>query len=282
MKLSTSIIAGCVAITAAESPPAAIVDDASPKIEGEGEGGVLTSPTNDMDIITNSNNNNNKPRHRLLQKIKKRRERAYNAKFHSVGGDSDVGILSNKNKPRFLEEENDYDYYCPRETCPAELCDCADSGGSLEDCTEQLQAVCRAGNLGDCVYKGYVKVYEEVYCPFAFCDASGHREDQCDCAFYELYCNRLQGQECTDVLAADTDEVDKKPFFGCDEEELASVCDEATQCKARGDLQGLDLGTWKGAVTTGITLSAGEKLGGGSVVMGVTLLSMILGLWGNA
>ena len=48
-------------------------------------------------------------------------------KFENSGSDSDIGILSwsNNNAPCFLQE-NDYDYYCPRETCPTELCDCAD------------------------------------------------------------------------------------------------------------------------------------------------------------
>ena len=104
--------------------------------------------------------------------MKKRREAHFttnnNNKFDNSVSDSDIGILarSNGNTPRFLQE-NDYDYYCPRETCPTELCDCADGGGSLEDCVDQLQAVCREGKLDQCVFKGYVEMYQDVYCPFA-------------------------------------------------------------------------------------------------------------------
>lgn len=192
--------------------------------------------------------------------------------------ESDVGILA-KRSARFLQEmEVDYDYYCPADTCPAELCDCANSGGSLEDCTTELQNVCRAGRLGDCVYEAYVKIYEDVYCPFVSCVDQGFREDQCDCAFYELYCSRLKSADCADLVqasqadAADGD--DEKPFFGCDETTMATVCDTATYCKEKGDLQGLDLGTWKGSVLTG-QINSGEKFGGGSVFAGVSLLSVL-------
>jgi len=242
-------------------------------------GGVVSSNTKtnteeDVGVrVTTTNNNNSSKGRRLLQKFKKKREARYNAKFHDKAGESDVGILNKATPPRFLQD-TDYEYYCPRDTCPTALCDCADGGGSLEDCTPQLQDVCRQGKLGDCVFKDYVAVYEEVYCPFAFCQNTGHREDQCDCAFYKLYCDRLQGEECTDVLDADSTDPDKKPFFGCDEEELAAVCDEADACKKRGDLQGLDLGTWQGSVMTGLPNSS-DKLGGGSVVMGVAALSMM-------
>merc|ERR1712194_694033 len=100
--------------------------------------------------------------------------------------------------------------------------------------------------------------------------------NQCDCAFYELYCNRLEGEECTPFLQeADPSEPDKKPFFGCDKRELDGICDEAKSCKAKGDLQGLpQLGTWQGSVTTGIKKSSGEKMGASFVAV-VTLFSAI-------
>lgn len=260
-QLASSLLAGCV-VQAVADAPAAVVD-------------ALAVSTPKADLLNAPTNGKQNKQHRLLKKFKKRKERAHNAKVQSEqGGESDVGVLSNSNTPRFLQ--NDYDYYCPHDTCPTELCDCADSGGSLEDCTDELKSVCAAGRLGDCVFGDYVQVYEEVYCPFVSCVGEGFRENQCDCAFYELYCERLQGAECEDVLGVSSDDPDKKPFFGCDEEELASVCDEAKTCKGRGDLQGLpNLGTWKGAVTTGIHNDSGGKLGGGTVVAGVTLMSML-------
>ena len=214
---------------------------------------------------------------RLLQRLKRRKDAATFTRRNqnqSGGKKSDVGILS-KSAPRFLQD-SDYEYYCPRDTCPTELCDCADSGGSLEDCTNELQTVCRAGKLSDCVYAAYVKVYEEVYCPFVSCVDQGFHEDQCDCAFYELYCSRLKSDDCAEIVHVSTDDADFKPLFGCDETSVATVCDQATVCKNKGDLQGLDLGTWKGAVATGImSESSGEKFGTVNVLAGVTLLSMI-------
>lgn len=261
-QLATSLIVGCAVQAAADSPAAAV--NAATKTQDQ----QLSAPTNDR-----------KNGHRMLQKFKKRSQRLYNAKKQNKPSvKTDLGLLKS-NTPRFLQDDSDsvYDYYCPRETCPAELCDCADTGGSLEDCTKQLQNVCHAGKLGDCVFNEYVQVYEEVYCPFVACVGEGFRESQCDCAFYELYCNRLHGTECEDVLGVASDEPDKKPFFGCDEQELASVCDEAKSCKDNGDLQGLpDLGTWKGAVTTGLPGSSGERMAGGSIVAtGVALLSTL-------
>merc|ERR1719491_1531206 len=220
---------------------------------------------------------NNYKQRRLLQKFKKRKQRERNPERNpaSKSARSDVGILSKSDTPRFLEEA-DYDYYCPRDTCPTELCDCADSGGSLEECTEELQSVCSAGKLGDCVFAEYLQVYNEVYCPFVSCVGEGFHENQCDCAFYELYCNRLEGEECTPFIQTAESGPDKKPFFGCDETELAGICDEAKSCKAKGDLQGLPLlGTWQGTVTTGIkSKSSGEKMGAGAVAA-VAVFSVI-------
>eukprot|EP01083_Nonionella_stella_P088725 247473_1 len=255
-QLATPIIAGCVAQVAADAA-ATVIDNS------------LSSSSNTHDVVSAPTNKvGEKKQHRLLQKMKKR------ISASSGKSQADIGILaSESDTPRFLQE--DYDYYCPRETCPSELCDCADSGGSLEDCTTELQSVCRSGSLGDCVFEEYVQVYQEVYCPFVACTVEGFRENQCDCAFYDLYCSRLSGDECNTALQVTTDETDKKPFFGCDETELRSVCDEAHSCRDRGDLQGLpDLGTWKGSVTQGIK-NSGEKLGGRSAVAGVTLLSML-------
>jgi len=260
-QFATSIIAACSVQAFAHDDPAAIASAAFDP----------SSRTEDLAAPTNGKTNNKK--HRMLQKFKKRKQRAL--KEAGEQPKADVGALSgNSVTPRFMQED-DYEYYCPRDSCPAELCDCAEAGNSLEDCTGELQSVCRAGKLGDCVFEDYVKVYEEVYCPFVSCVGEGFRESQCDCAFYDLYCARLVGTECKDVLNVESDDPDKKPFFGCDETELASVCNEAKSCKDKGELQGLpELGTWAGSVTTGIR-NTGEKSGGGSTVVGVTLLSMI-------
>lgn len=211
---------------------------------------------------------------RLLQRFKKRQQRFEQAQSEQSAATMDVGLLAN-DKPRFLQE-TDYEYFCPRETCPKELCDCAESGGALEDCTTELQNVCRTGNLGDCVFKEYVAVYESVYCPFVGCVSGGFRENQCDCAFYDLYCDRLHSDECLTFLGTvESDSPDKKPFFGCDENELQNVCDQAKSCKNKGDLQGLPMGTWKGAGVAGLPNSS-EKARTAAVVAGTVVSTMLL------
>jgi hypothetical protein len=130
------------------------------------------------------------------------------------------------------------------------------------------------GKLGDCVYEGYIAVYQTVYCPFVSCLGEGFRQNQCDCAFYDLYCARLNGEECREVVPSNTDGgSDKKPFFGCDEEELKNVCDQAKACKDSGDLNGLpDLGQWVGTSTVGIKGNSASRACTG-IITGVTLLS---------
>ena len=260
-ELATSII-GVAAVQVAADSPAAV-------------SATSQKATVHDNLLSAETNGNKRKGHRLLQRFKSRRERAYDAKANSGGNgeEADVGVLGGDSR----RLQNDYDYYCPRETCPTELCDCADSGGSLEDCTKELKSVCQMGRLGDCVFQDYVQVYEEVYCPFVACTEEGFRENQCDCAFYDLYCDRLVGDECSSVVKANSNAADKKPFFGCDETELKNVCDQAHTCKDKGDLQGLpDLGTWQGTATMGIK-SSGERVGGGSlaVAAGVALLSML-------
>jgi hypothetical protein len=257
--LATSLLAGCVVQAVADTPKTTDVDAAAAN---------FSSKTN------NNNKNNKQDRHRLLQKFMKRKESTNNANV-----ETDIGILANNNTPRRFLQEQEYDYYCPRDTCPTELCDCADGGGSLEDCTAELQSVCKAGRLGDCVFQDYIQVYQEVYCPFVSCVDGGFRENQCDCAFYELYCDRLTSDECSSgVTGISANDPDKTLFFGCDAEQVANVCDQAKACKERGDLQGLDLGTWEGSVTTG-TLEksgSGKKFReGGNILVGVSLLSML-------
>jgi hypothetical protein len=224
---------------------------------------ALSSPTNNNPAAPGK-------AHRLLQRFKDKHQRRTQA--HHTGA-VDVGILSSsKIEPRFLEDV--YEYYCPRDTCPSELCDCADQGGSLEDCTSELQNVCVQGKLSDCVYEGYIAVYETVYCPFVNCLGDGFRQNQCDCAFYDLYCSRLNGEECRNVVPDTDGGSDKKPFFGCDETELATVCDQAKACKDSGDLEGLpDLGTWVGTTTAGIKSGSGSTSWSAGVVAGVALFS---------
>jgi len=211
---------------------------------------------------------------RLLQRFKKRQQRFEQAQLEESAATTDVGVLA-KDKPRFLQE-TDFEYYCPRETCPKELCDCAEAGGALEDCTTELQNVCRTGHLGDCVFKDYIGVYESVYCPFVGCVSDGFQENQCDCAFYDLYCDRLHSDKCLTFLGTvESDSPDKKPFFGCDENELKNVCDQAKTCKDKGDLQGLPMGSWRGAGVTGLQNSS-EKARTAAVVAGTVVSTMLL------
>lgn len=212
--------------------------------------------------------------HRLLQRFKDKHNRRLHQKSNA-----DVGILGST-VPRFLEDDQ-FEYYCPRDTCPTELCDCADKGGSLEDCTVELQNVCLNGQLSDCVFEGYIAVYQTVYCPFVHCLGDGFRQDQCDCAFYDLYCDRLSHEECMEVVPDTDGGADKKPFFGCDETELKKVCAQASACKIDGDLEGLpDLGTWVATVGAG-TKSSASRVWSGGIVTGVVLLTGVLFLGRN-
>jgi hypothetical protein len=120
-----------------------------------------------------------------------------------------------------------------------------------------------------------------VYCPFVSCIDGGFRENQCDCSFYTLYCERLTGDECNgSVTGISSTDPDKTLFFGCDAEQVANVCDQAKTCKERGDLQGLDLETWQGTtvMTVGLEKSGSQEKfrEGGSFLIGVSLLSMLL------
>lgn len=220
-------------------------------------------------LSTNADSATPTKAHRLLQRFKDKHARRTQSILSSA---ADVGILFS-DQPRFLEDK--YEYYCPRDTCPDELCDCADQGGSLEDCTNELQNVCIQGKLSDCVYEGYIAVYETVYCPFVSCLGEGFRQNQCDCAFYDLYCDRLNGEECRNIVPDADGGSDKKPFFGCDEAELANVCDQAKVCKDSGDLNGLpNLGNWVGTSTVGIKSDSSGGVGWSTAVgAAVTVLS---------
>mmetsp|Transcript_8821 Transcript_8821/g.18349 ORF Transcript_8821/g.18349 Transcript_8821/m.18349 type:complete len:311 (+) Transcript_8821:148-1080(+) len=302
-QVASTIVATCIAIATAKTE-AEIFAASTPKIATTGPKKTRTqnnappSKLNLAEILGQQTvkavalekpAEKKKPtKRRLLHTLQKRKEKAYqrhlmkqNAAQSPASAQPDVGILSSSQStiPRFLA---DYDYYCPEDTCPKELCDCANAGGSLEDCSTELQNVCASGRLQDCVFEEYVPVYQEVYCPWTMCLDGGFRVNQCDCAFYEMYCNRLNGEECEDVIkhAADSDEEDKKPFFGCDEAEMKDVCDQAKVCKERGDLNGLpDLGTWQGTGVVGIQKavdSGSERLGSGGVLAGVTIISYLL------
>lgn len=223
---------------------------------------------------------------RLLQKIKKRNQLFGNNASSSSkqSGMPDVGILSHRSSdtPRFLEGETDdgVDFFCPRTTCPSALCDCAESGGSLEKCSTELQSVCLNGQLGDCVFRDYVEVYQSVYCPFTFCLNDGFLENQCDCAFYDLYCAQIQEDKVKcDLLNADADADEKMPFFGCDETDLAAVCDQSKSCKEKGDLNGLPIGEWKGMAYR--MNDAGGRSSSGLVLGTLGLLSAFLFMMNN-
>jgi len=138
----------------------------------------------------------------------------------------DTGVLSNRKLQQPATE-----YYCPRDQCPASLCDCADTGADMTDCHAELADVCKAGIIGDCVYEGYVEVYQELYCPFVRClgksdsDAGGTLE-VCDCHFYESYCERLESVECLGGRKLK----DGEEFFGCDQTRVEEVCGMAKEC----------------------------------------------------
>lgn len=216
IQLAASLFVGCAVRAGADAPIAAAL-----------KGDAAAFPSRSEDVAAPySPAKGKKKGHRLLQQMKDRRaQHAKRTKYDRRG--PDLGVLSSKKK-RHLQE--DYDFYCPRDTCPAELCDCADAGGSLMDCVSELRYVCRSGLLGDCVFMDYVGLYEDVYCPFLECVDGGSLDHECDCAFYELYCNRLNSKDCEDALSnlhaqheQSGDELeprvlsghpDKKPFFG--------------------------------------------------------------------
>jgi len=246
----------------------------------------VVSTTSHVNSPSTTNSDNAPMKRRLLQKIKKRNQLFDNIKSSSnskQSGMPDVGILSrSSDAPRFLEGATDdgIDFFCPRTTCPSALCDCAEGGGSLERCASELQSVCLNGQLGDCVFRDYVQVYQSVYCPFTFCLNDGFLENQCDCAFYDLYCAQIQEDKVKcDLLKADAGADEKMPFFGCDETELAAVCDQSKSCKEQGDLNGLPLGEWKGMAYR--MNDAGGRSSSGVVLGALGLLSAFLLMMNN-
>ena len=246
---------------------------------------IAVETTQDVNSPSTTNNDRAPMKRRLLQKIKRRNQLFGN----SVSPDSkqngmpDVGILSgSSDTPRFLEGENDdgVTFFCPRTTCPSTLCDCAEEGGSLEKCSTELQSVCLNGQLGDCVFRDYVQVYQSVYCPFTFCLNDGFLENQCDCAFYDLYCAQIQEDKVKcDLLNSDAGADEKMPFFGCDETELAAICDQSKSCKENGDLNGLPLGEWKGMAYR--MNDAGRRSSSGVLWGALGLLSAFIFLMNN-
>jgi hypothetical protein len=234
-----------------------------------------------------TNNNENAPmKSRLLQKFKKRKQLLgkNDASSSNAAGMPDVGILSKSGTPpRFLQESDQVQFFCPRDTCTQDLCDCAEEGGSLERCSKELKEVCINGMLDQCVFGDYVEVYRNVYCLFTFCLDDKFPESKCDCAFYDMYCAQIQEDKakCDDLLNADAGADEKMPFFGCDENELASVCDQAKSCKDSGDLNGLPLGEWKGMAYK--MNGAGGRISSSGAVFGAALglLSAFLFMMNN-
>ena len=258
-------------------------------------GAAVVSAENNVDVVSSSHVNSLSTtnediapmKRRLLQKIKKRNQIfGSNAVTQSSQNDAampDVGILSSsQSTPRFLQEGTDdgIQFFCPRTTCPSVLCDCAEEGGSLERCSKQLTDVCLAGKLQDCVFSDYIEVYTSVYCPFTFCLDDGFEENQCDCAFYDMYCGQIQeDKKKCELLKADGGEEEKMPFFGCDETDLADVCDQAKSCKDNGDLKGLPIEEWK---TVAYRMNGAGGRGISGVVVGALgLLSAFLFLLNN-
>jgi hypothetical protein len=242
--------------------------------------------------------NENAPivKRRLLHKFNKRRQLHQqqgnsNNNVAAAGMMPDVGILGS---PRFLQDEtttttaeDEIQFYCPRTTCPAALCDCAESGGSLERCSNELQSVCLNGQLDDCVFHEYVEVYKTVYCGFTFCLNDGDFQDnQCDCAFYDMYCDQIQAdKETCNLINADSGGDggnEKMPFFGCDETELATICDQAKSCKDNGDLKGVPVEEWKGMAFR-MNGAGGRSSSSSSVLVmaSLGLLSTFVFMWNN-
>ena len=226
-------------------------------IGGVDHNDISVATTQDYVNTPSTTNNDSAPmKRRFLQKIKRRNQIFGNGVSSSSNnkqnGMPDVGILSrsrSSDTPRFLQGDDDgVTFFCPRTTCPSALCDCAEDGGSLEQCSTELQSVCLNGKLADCVFSDYVQVYQSVYCPFTFCLNDGFQENQCDCAFYDLYCAQIQEDKakCDELLNADAGTDEKMPFFGCDETTLVEICDQSKSCREQGDLNGLPLGEWKG------------------------------------
>jgi len=255
-------------------------------VNAENAIGAVDSVVSTSHVNSPSTTNDSSPmKRRLIQKIKKRNQLFGNniSSNSKQSGMPDVGILSrSSDTPRFLQDETDdgVDFFCPRTTCPSTLCDCAEAGGSLEKCSTELQSVCLNGQLGDCVFKDYVHVYQSVYCPFTFCLNDGFLENQCDCAFYDLYCAQIQEDKVKcDLLKADAGEDEKMPFFGCDETDLASICDQSKSCKEKGDLNGLPIGEWKGMAYR--MNDAGGRSSSGLVLGTLGLLSAFLFMMNN-
>jgi hypothetical protein len=276
----------------AVAAPLALATGAAVSAESIGAVDNAVSSSQMMNSLSTTNNENAPMTRRLLQKYKKRKQLFGNnassiSSKRNNAGMPDVGILSkSSDTPRFLDgvatDGDEATFFCPRTTCPQALCDCAENGGSLEMCSPELQSVCLNGQLADCVFSDYVEVYRNVYCAFTFCLNDGFLENQCDCAFYDMYCAQIQeDKDKCNLINADADaDVENMPFFGCDETELATVCNQAKSCKDSGDLNGLPLGEWKGMAYR-MNGAAGGKSSSGVVMGALGLLSAFLFLLNN-
>ncbi len=87
--------------------------------------------------------------------------------------------------PRFLQDEK----FACQANCPEDFCNCARNNYYGVQCAKEMNDVCVAGLLPECVPKDYVYYYEETYCKFASCITSERNYWDCECEAYRNYCN---------------------------------------------------------------------------------------------
>ena len=86
------------------------------------------------------------------------------------------------------EEEVDGPFVCPT-NCPKDFCDCAQDDGDASACAAELNAVCTAGLIAECVPDKYLDFYTQTYCPYAKCVAVYNKPlEECSCDYYRDYC----------------------------------------------------------------------------------------------
>jgi len=109
-------------------------------------------------------------RHRALEK----KQPTLNTTVHHVN-----------QTPRFLQDEK----FACQANCPEDFCNCARNNYYGAKCANEMNDVCVAGLLPECVPTDYVYYYEETYCKFASCIISERNYWDCECEAYRNYCN---------------------------------------------------------------------------------------------
>ena len=121
-------------------------------------------------------------------------------------------LFEKHRKTRFLQDSlaaSTQETTCLKpDTCEPELCACVANKGDAYTCAHELHAVCQGvtsqargvdkvatWTIEGCVDERRLEYYENIYCPFAGCIATGGSYNECSCNdFYKPYCEQYGTQ----------------------------------------------------------------------------------------